>query len=83
MGTGAAKRMTRWYPALFLADWISRREDAIVYRAGLSNKSGSLALRLWNESNYFAHIRSRHWWLEKESAVRGQLRHKMAINISS
>jgi hypothetical protein len=74
MGIGAANRITYWRLVLLLADWISRREDTVVYRAGLSNQAGSLALRLWDKSNNFAHIRSKHW-LEKES----QLENKSAI----
>jgi hypothetical protein len=76
MGIGAANRMTCWCLILIPVDWISRREDAVVYRPGLSNESGSLALRLWYKSNNFAHIRSRHW-LEKDSSVREQARHGM------
>jgi hypothetical protein len=37
MGIGAANRVTYWCLVLLLADWISQREDAVVYRAGLSN----------------------------------------------
>jgi len=37
MGIDAANRMTYRRLVLLLADWISRREDAVVYRAGLSN----------------------------------------------
>jgi len=37
MGIGAANRMTCWCLVLLLADWINWREDAVVYRAGLSN----------------------------------------------
>jgi len=60
MGIGAADRMTYWCLVLLLADRISRREDTIVYRAGLSNEAGSLALRLWDKSNNLAHIGSKH-----------------------
>ena len=45
---------------LFLADWLSQREDAVIYRAGFSNQAGSLALGLWDKSNNFAHIGSKH-----------------------
>ena len=41
------------------ADWIGRREDAVIYRAGFSNEAGSLALRLWDQSNSVAHIGSK------------------------
>jgi hypothetical protein len=44
---------------LLLADRISRREDAVIYRAGFSNEADSLALRVWNKSNNLAHIRSK------------------------
>ena len=60
MGIGAADLITYRCLVLLLADWISRREDAVIYRAGHSNKVGSLALRLWNKSNNFAHIPSKH-----------------------
>ena len=75
MGIGAADRMTYWCLVLLLADRISRREDTIVYRAGLSNEAGSLALRLWDKSNNFAHIRSKHQLgqssqLQNKSAMR-------------
>jgi hypothetical protein len=75
MDTGAANRMIVWCLVLLLADWISRREDAVVYRAGLSNQTGSLALRFRDKSNDFAHIRSEHW-LEKHCAV---LKNKFTI----
>jgi hypothetical protein len=42
MSIGAADRMTYWRLVLLLADWISRREDAVIYRAGLA-KLGGLA----------------------------------------
>ena len=51
-------------PCLLLADRINRGEDAVVHRAGFSNQTRSLALRLWHKWNNFAHIRSKHW-LEK------------------
>jgi hypothetical protein len=70
--------MTYWCPVLLLADWIGRREDAVVYRAGPSNQGGSLALRLWDKSNNFAHICSKHW-LENESAAREQVRRAPGI----
>jgi hypothetical protein len=79
MGIGAANRMTYWCLVLLFIDWISRREDAVVYRAGPSNQPGSLALRLWDKLDNFAHIRSKHW-LEKDSAVRDQVHHKMHPN---
>jgi hypothetical protein len=44
---------------LLLVDWISRREDAVIYRTGFSNQAGSLALRLWDKSNNLAHFRSK------------------------
>ena len=46
MGIGATNRMTCWCLVLLLAGWISRREDAVVYGAGLPNQACSLALRL-------------------------------------
>jgi hypothetical protein len=58
MGIGAADSMICL--VLLLADWISRWEDAGIYRAGCSNLAGSLALRLWDKSNNLAHIRSKH-----------------------
>ncbi len=60
MGIGAANRMTYRCLVLLLADWISRREDAVVYRAGFSNSACSLEPRLWDKSNNFTHIRSKH-----------------------
>jgi hypothetical protein len=64
MGIGAADRLTCRSLVLLLADRIGRREDAVIYRVGLSNQAGSLALGPWDKSKNFAHIRSRHW-LEK------------------
>jgi hypothetical protein len=69
MGIGAADSMTCRYLVLLLADWISRREDAVIYRAGYSNQVGSLALRLWDKSNNLAHMRSKHY-LENDSTMR-------------
>jgi hypothetical protein len=43
-----------------LADRISGREDAVIFRVGFSNEAGSLALSLGDKSNNFAHIRSKH-----------------------
>jgi hypothetical protein len=80
MGSGAANRMAYWCLVLLHADWISRREDAVVYRAGLSNEAGSLALGLWHKSNNFTHIRSKHR-SEKQSAVAEQTHCKMTIII--
>src|SRR6266481_4483431 len=60
IGIGAADRMTYRCLVLLLADRISRREDAVIYRAGFSNQAGSLALRLGDKSNNLAHIRSKH-----------------------
>ena len=40
-----------------LADRIARREDAVVYRARLSNQASPLELGLWNKSNDFTHVR--------------------------
>jgi hypothetical protein len=74
MSTGTANRRIVWCPVLLFADWVSRREDAVVYRAGLSNQTGSLALRFRDKSNNFAHIRSEHW-LEKHSTVEEQVQH--------
>ena len=82
MGTGAADPIIYRYLVLLLADWISRRENAVVYRAGHSNYAGSLALRFWDKSNNFAHIRSKHQ-LETESAVSERVRHEMTIIIPS
>jgi hypothetical protein len=66
MGIGADDRMAYWcLVLLLLANWMNRGEDAIIYRAGLSNEARSLALRLWDKPNNFAHIRSSRQ-LEKE-----------------
>jgi hypothetical protein len=46
------------------AERISRREDAVIYRAGFSNQAGSLALILWDKSNNLAHIRSKPWLMK-------------------
>jgi hypothetical protein len=45
MGIGATDHGTYRRLVLLLADWINQREDAVIYRAGLSNEAGSLALR--------------------------------------
>jgi hypothetical protein len=82
MGVGAADRMTCRYLAPPLADRISRREDAVVYRASLSNQAGALALRLWHKSDNFAHIRSK-LQLENESTVGEQGRYQMTTVIQS
>jgi hypothetical protein len=58
MGLGAADRLTHRCPVLLPPDRISRREDAVIFRAGFSNQAGSLALRLWDKSNNLAHIHS-------------------------
>jgi hypothetical protein len=60
MDIGAADRMTYRCLVLLLADWIGRREDALVYRAGCSNQTGAIALRFWDKSNNLAHIRSKY-----------------------
>ena len=62
MGIGAIGVMTCRRLILLLADWARWREDAVIYRAGLSNEAGSLALRLWDKSNNFAHFRSKPWF---------------------
>jgi hypothetical protein len=59
MDISATNRMTYWCPVLLLANWVSRRGDAVVDRAGLSNEAGSLPLRLWDKSNNFTHARSK------------------------
>jgi hypothetical protein len=82
MRTGAINRMIVWCLVLLLAGRISRREDAVVYRAGLPNQTGSLALRFRDKSNNFAHIGSEHW-LEKHSALEQQAHHTMTLIISS
>jgi hypothetical protein len=43
----------------FLADGISRREYALVYRAGLSNQTGPLGVRPRDKSDNFTHVRSK------------------------
>jgi hypothetical protein len=80
MGIGATDRLTYRSLVLLLADWISRREDAVIYRAGLSNQADSLALGLCDKSNNLAHIRSTHW-LEKKFAVKEQIRYEMMVII--
>jgi hypothetical protein len=60
MGIGATDRMTCRRSIPLLALRISRREDAVIYRAGFSNQAGTLALGLWDKSNHFTHIRSNH-----------------------
>jgi hypothetical protein len=62
MGIGDADYLTCRTRVLPLADWISRRKDAVIYRAGLSNQAGSLALGFCDKSNNFAHIRSKYLW---------------------
>src|SRR5467141_3126198 len=56
----AGDSMTCRCLVLLLADWISRREDAVIHRAGYTNQAGSFALRLWEKSNNLAHMRSKH-----------------------
>jgi hypothetical protein len=60
---GGAKStlMERRLVVLLLADRIGPREDAVVYRARLSNQTGPLELGLWNKSNDFTHVRLRNW----------------------
>jgi hypothetical protein len=58
MGIGAANRMTYWYLVLLPADWISRREDAVIYRAGYTNQAAPS--RSWDKSNNLAGTRSKH-----------------------
>ena len=69
MGIGVGDRMMYRRFVTPLANGSSRREDAVVYRAGFSNETGSLALRLWDKLDYFAHIRSKHL-LENEFVMR-------------
>jgi len=54
MGISAARHMTRVVP--LLAEGISRRENAVVYRAGFSNEADPLAFGLWDELNNLAHV---------------------------
>jgi len=81
MGIDAANRMTYRRLVLLLADWISRRKMR-SYIARASQLAGSLALRLWDKSNNFRPY-SLQTRLEKEPAVREQVRHKMTTIISS
>ena len=60
MGIGAADRLADRSLVLLRADRIGRWDDAVIYRTSLANQAGSLALGLWDKSNNFAHIRSRH-----------------------
>src|SRR4051794_7268054 len=39
-----------------LADGIRRRKDTVVHRPGFSNKASSLALGVWDKSNYLTHV---------------------------
>jgi hypothetical protein len=57
MGIGAADRVTCRCLVMLPTDR-SRREDAVIYRAGFPNLAGSLAFRLWDKSNNLAHMRS-------------------------
>ncbi len=52
-----------------LSDWISLREDAVIYRTGLSNQADPRALGSRDKSNNFAHICSKHQ-LDNEFAIR-------------
>jgi len=61
MGQPANNR--RFTPAGFvyrvsgkLAGGLLRREDALVYRAGLLNKTGPVEVRLRDKLNNFAHL---------------------------
>jgi hypothetical protein len=80
MCIGAADRLTYRSVVVLRADWISRREDAVIHRAGLSNQAGSLALGLCHKSNNFTHIRTKHR-LEKQLAER--IRYEMTVIIPS
>src|SRR5215475_10925168 len=54
-----AFRLMTYRCLVLLAHRISRREDAIIYRARLSNEAGSLALGPWDKSNNLAHVHSK------------------------
>jgi hypothetical protein len=58
MGIGAADRSTYRRLILPLPARISRREDAVISRAGFSNQARSLALGFWDKLNNFAHVHS-------------------------
>ena len=55
MGIGAANRLGR-RGLVLLNDRIGWREDIVVYRAGLPNEAGALALGPWDKSKNFAQI---------------------------
>ena len=60
IGIGAAHYLTYRCRVSLFADRISRREDPVIFRAGLSNETGSSELRPWDKSNNFAHRCSKH-----------------------
>jgi hypothetical protein len=62
MGIGAPDRVTYRRLTPLFAFAISR-EDTVIHRAGFSNQADSLAFRLWDKSDNFAHIRSNTAWL--------------------
>ena len=57
LGIGTADSMRYRYLVLLLGDWIPLRGDAVISRACRSDQTGTLAFRLWDKSNNFAHIR--------------------------
>ncbi|MET4198682.1 hypothetical protein ABIA95_002672 [Bradyrhizobium sp. LA8.1] len=77
MGVGVADRMIDRCLVLLFVEQINWRQYAVIYRAGLSNETSVLALRLRDKSNNLAHIRSTHR-LDKQSAVQHFCR-KLAV----
>jgi hypothetical protein len=59
---------------VLLADRIRRWKDAVIYRAGFSNETGPLTLRLWDKPYNLAHALLR-------TLVSGQFPYKMMIII--
>lgn len=51
-----------------LADGIGRREDAFVYRPGLSNQAGPLEFRFRDKSYNFTHVRSKAGTIRQQDA---------------
>src|SRR5258705_9203621 len=62
MNPGSVNRMDYWCIVGLLVDGISRREDAVVHRAGFSYQAESFALGLRDKSDNLTHIRLQLLW---------------------
>jgi len=57
-GTNSTGKMIRRCSVPLLAGGSGRREDTVVYRAGLTDEAYSFPFGSWNEINNFAHVSS-------------------------